>query len=192
MPRKYKEFTVRFACLVFLTLSIGFAANPVWAADALRDQPPVLKKLLECRTLTDREARLACYDAQVAAVDTAVEKQDLVVADRAQVQKTRKSLFGLSLPSLAIFGANDKPEKAGKADEEGVTKLSSTITSARQDGNRKWFFVLEDGAKWAQIDTKELSRDPKPGMKIEIKRAAMGSFLASIDGQISIRVRREN
>lgn len=155
------------------------------AAAAVDRQPDVFRKLLDCRSVGDPGQRLACYDQRVAAMATAEEQKNLVVVDRVQVRQARRSLFGLSLPSLAIFGGGDeKPE-------EGVSEIESTIRSARLS-NYSWTVVLEDGARWVQTDNRTLPIDPKPGQKIRIRKAALGSYLANINGQTAIRMRREN
>ena len=41
------------------------------------------------------------------------------------------------------------------------------------------------------IDTTRLVRDPKPGQKVKIKAASMGSYFASIDGGRTIRMKRD-
>ena len=165
---------------------LAAGAVPASGADPISGPPDAFKRLLDCRALTGDAARLSCYDAQMASFGTAVEKQDIVIADRGQLRKARRSLFGLTLPNLDLFGTKDGPEKAE------MSEISATLTAARVNGDRRWMFVLDDGARWIQADTKDLPRDPRPGMPIKIRRAAMGSYLANIDGQIAIRVRREN
>jgi hypothetical protein len=120
-------------------------------------------------------------------MDAAANKADLVIVDRGQIRKTRKSLFGLTLPSLGIFGNSE----AERREAEAFTEIESTIKSARMT-NYHWSVTLEDGARWVQIDSKTLARDPRPGQKIRIRKAALGSYLANINGQIAIRMRREN
>jgi hypothetical protein len=168
---------------------LATAASPVLAADEAKPRTPILAKLVECRGIADDAGRLACYDLQVKQLDQAERNQEVVVVDRTQIRKARRSLFGLTLPDLSIFG--DRDERGGQ-EEEGVTKIESTIRSAAQNANGRWVLTLEDGAKWIQVDTRTVARSPRPGMPIVIRRAAMGSFLANIDKQIAIRVDRFN
>jgi hypothetical protein len=147
-------------------------------------RPEALNRLTACRALADTAERLGCYDREVAAIDAAEARKDLVVVDRQQIQRTRRSLFGLSLPDLNIFGNDD-------GDEQAVTELQSTIRSASQSPHRKWTLTLQDGARWVQTDTRRLADDPRPGHAIRIRRAALGSYLANINGQVAIRVQRE-
>ena len=169
-----------FAILAFLAL----AASPAAAQE--RDQPrsPALTRLVDCRALAGAEERLACYDREVAELDAAEARKDVVVVDREQLRKTRRTLFGLTLPNLSIFG-DDSP------DQEGFQKIEAKIKSVSQTPYGKWIFELEDGARWVQTDSRELNVWPKPGHDIAIRRAAMGSYLANVNKQIAIRVRRE-
>ena len=174
-------------------LAILLIAAPAAAADAPKQAPPaVVQKLLDCRGLADAAARLACLDAGVAALAGAVENRDVLVADKEQVKAARRGLFGLSLPSFNLFGSDkDAAEKGEKKDERGaLTEIEAVITSARPIRNGGWRFVLNDGSVWMQTDTETYRRDPRSGMKIRIRRAAVGSYLANVDGQTAVRVRR--
>ncbi len=161
------------------------AAWPAAAQDLSGQEPEVLTRLGACRTVQGDSERLACYDQAVAALEQARSQNQLVVMDRQQIRRARRSIFGLTLPDLDIFGGGDE------ADEE-VSVLETTIRSVSRNGLGKWSFVLEDGARWIQLDSRELPRDPDPGDSIRIRRALMGSFLANVDGQTAIRVRRVN
>ena len=170
-----------------LIVAIMFIAPVAFVSAQERTRPEVFEKLLGCRNVNDSAARLVCFDKQVAEMAAAASKAELVVVDRGEIRKARKSLFGLTLPGLGIFGSGE----AERREAEAFTEIESTIKSARMSGYR-WQIILEDGARWVQVDTKTPPRDPKPGQKIKIRRAAFGSYLANIDGQIAIRMRREN
>lgn len=168
-----------------LMAAIGCALVPAGAPaqPANIDRPAALKRLTDCRAIADQMRRLACYDREVAAVDAGEARKDLVILDRQQLSKARKTLFGLTLPNLAIFG-NDNPET------EGVSHIESKIKAVSQTPYGKWIFDLPDGARWAQIDSKELPIHPKGGHDIKIRKAALGSYLANVNGQVAIRVQR--
>jgi len=173
--------TVAAAALLLATP--GIAAAP----DQRAGRPELFRNLTDCRAVKDDKERLACYDARVAALDAAEARNDVVVVDRAEVRKARRSLFGLTLPRLALFG-----DKDDAAEAEEFNQIESTIKSATQRGYDGWAFVLEDGARWVQTDSKPLAVDPRPGQPIRIRKAALGSFMANVNGQIAIRVKREN
>ncbi|WP_353218230.1 hypothetical protein [Sandarakinorhabdus sp.] len=167
-------------------------AAPANAAEKLAQPPPaVVRKLLDCRSLTDTAQRLACLDTGVAALAEAVEKRDVLVADREQVKAARRGLFGIALPSFKLFG-DGKADGEDTDDQGALKQIEAKLTSARAGAGGNWRLVLDDGSIWVQTDGGTLARDPRPGMPIRIRRAAVGSYLANIDGQIAVRVRRIN
>ena len=141
--------------------------------------PKLFEEVVNCRTIQDSAQRLACYDRNVAALDTAQKSNELYVADKAAMKEARKGLFGFSLPKLKIFGDED----LGDLDE-----LETTI-AAVSSGQRGYVFTLPDGARWAQTDKRYMDK-PKVGAKIKIEKAALGSYMASINKKAGFRVER--
>lgn len=167
------KFVKMAAALLTITSASGAAAQ--------QNSPAELENITACRTISDNAARLACFDTSIAALERARQSNELKVVSREEVRSARKSLFGLVLPEIKLF-ENDRGEQ--------ISELNSTLRSATQRGDGKWVFVLEEGARWTQIDDRALSATPKVGQPIRIRRAAMGSYLANIGKQIAIRVRR--
>ena len=141
----------------------------------------VLQKLIDCRAIPKDAERLACFETQTAAIDAAEAKRDVVIIDRDQATKARKEGFGLPTKGLVV----GKPAPT----DEGITDVTSTIREARTLNNGKWILVLESGARWVQTESNTI-RDPKPGNSIRIRKAALGGYLANINGRTAIRVRR--
>lgn len=168
------------AVLILLT------AGPALAQPAQPPRPATpeaFNRAVQCRAVADPQQRLACYDREVAAMAAAEASNEIRVVDRAQVRSTRRSLFGLTLPDINIFG--------GDADDP-MNEINGTIRSVTELADGKWAFTLEDGARWVQIDNRRLSTYPRVGHTVRIRRAAMGSFLANIQRNTAIRVRRSN
>lgn len=163
-----------------LVLAGMAAASGATAAEPKR--PAILKSLVDCRTIASSAERLVCYDREVAALDAAEKRQDVVVVDREQLRKTRRSLFGIGLPDLGVFGGNSI---AGEQKE-----LETTIKAVRAKGDGKWIFDLAEGGRWEQLDSRQLIIDPRPGHPIRIRQAAMGSYLANVNKQVALRVKR--
>src|SRR4051812_15385852 len=69
-----------------------------------------LDALATCRAITDSAARLACYDQASARFTEAVSKGDVIVMDKQEVRETRRSLFGFTLPHIALFRGEDKAD----------------------------------------------------------------------------------
>lgn len=150
----------------------------------MQSRPPVFEELVSCRSIADPTARLACYDTKVAAIDEAEKKDELVLADKTAMKEARRGLFGFSIPKLKIFGNDTK--------EDEKFELVTKIDSAYQASYGKWTIILEDGARWVQIDTQILRKNPVSGQEIKIRAASMGSYFANIDGQRAIRMKRVN
>ena len=166
--------------------AFALSATPALAKDdkLTEARPPIFEELVNCRTIADPTERLACYDTKVAAMDEAEKKDELVLADKASMKEARRGLFGFSIPKLKIFGNDGK--------EEEKFELVAKIDSAYQASPGKWTIMLDDGARWVQIDTQVMRKNPGRGLEIKIREAAMGSYFANIDGQRAIRMRRVN
>jgi hypothetical protein len=175
--------------LAIMAAGITTTSLPVHAgqtAGAAADAPPrAIRSLLECRSIADAGVRLACFDREAAAFDVAVRERNVVVADREAVKEARRGLFGLTLPSISLFGRDDD-------ERVRVDAIEAKITETRKGPDRNWRFVLEDGSRWAQTDARTFAREPRPGMAIAIRKAAAGSFFGNVDGQVAVRVRRVN
>ena len=177
---------VPLAAALLLLPASGALARDRDKPEQMRSQ--AFRELVECRSIAEAAARLACFDGKVAALDQAEQAGDLVVADRETMQETRRGLFGFRLPSLGIFGGHGDNPRAAREDE--IDELESTVASARQVGYGSWRITLADGAVWEQIDTAQLALSPKPGNAIVIKSGVLGSYKARVAGQPAIKVRR--
>lgn len=146
----------------------------------------VLQAIVDCRPLTDEQARLKCYDAAAAKLDEAEASGQVVVVDRAKAREVRREVFGLQLPSLDIFGA-----AGGKDGPEDEDKLLSTVKTAAHLSDGRWLLELETGAVWRSIEPLELLKSPKPGSKVEIRKASLGSFMLKVDNQPGFKAHRD-
>ena len=175
---------MRLHRIAFVGAAILVCASTALAKDkAPPPQPQAYKDLVECRSIPDPAARLACYDAQVGKLEQAAASGDVVVADRATVREARKGLFGFRLPTLGIFGG-------GEDDKDEVKSIEGTVKTARPFGYGSWRVTLADGSVWEQIDDERLVFDPVTGNKVKISKGALGTFRMNIDGQRAIKVRR--
>lgn len=144
--------------------------------------PPQINELLTCRGIADSAQRLACYDKTAATIGDAVAKQELVVFDKQSVEKTKKGLFGFSIPNLGIFG-----------DDEGqINQIDGTIAGYGHNADGGYIFRLEDGSRWSQQDGKPIAIPPRNGDKVVIKRGALSSYILSLGKQPGVKVKRIN
>jgi hypothetical protein len=170
--------TMSIAALVALSPSANAQKNSVRA-----DPGPVFEGMLQCRTLTEDTARLACFDQQVAAFADAQQTGEVIVAERRVVEQARKSAFGLAVgESTLLRGPDGEPLKS----------LSSKITDLRTlPGSGRAVISLENGSRWEQTDPPSFIFSPRTGQMLVIDRGAMGGYRAKIEGRTGFtRVRR--
>jgi len=165
---------------VLFTATIAAAAPP-----AVEGRAAALQALFDCRKLTEGPSRLACYDAATGFVEKAEASGDIVVVDREQARSVRRQGFGFNLPSLSIFDRGEKPE--------ALDEVAARIEAVSRDRSGKLVLQIEGGQVWRQVDSGDLTRQPKPGMAVRIKRASLGSYMLSLEGTHSgIKVHRDD
>jgi hypothetical protein len=169
------------AGLIVAVMAFGTVAE---AAPAPAPLPAGLKGLADCRAITDNGARLACYDAATAHLETAVSKHDVVVLNREDMRATRRGLFGFTLPKTSLFGRTG-PD----SEKDDVAEIDATVTSASSLGYGIWRIRLDDGAVWETTEAVDW-RDPRPGSKIHLKRGLLGNYFMTIESGRAVRSRR--
>lgn len=159
----------------------GVLSASAAAKDGPKNEPPrVFQAVTECLAIADPQARLACYDESVRALEAARADRELMIADREQVRDAKRGLFGLSLPDFRLF-SNDSEE---------ITEINSKVASYRYDSSGRAIITLTEGGSWQQIDSKSVRL--LVGKDVRIRRAALGSYMANIGSAAAIRVLRLN
>ena len=144
----------------------------------------LVAQLSACRSVSSDAERLACFDRTASALEAARAGGEVVILDREEVEETRRRSFGLDLNVLNPFA------REGGVDE--IDNVSTTLEQATQAGGAgRWLFTLENGSVWRQVDNEPVRVSPRQGMSVEIRRASLGSYMMSINGSRSVRVRRE-
>ncbi|HEY0624320.1 hypothetical protein [Sphingomonas sp.] len=167
---------------MLLTLAAAALAAPAAAQEAGGGK--VVDAVTACRDVADSAARLACFDAAVARLAAAQDKKEVVVLDRAEVQKTRRSLFGFTLPRIKLFGGGDDEDNP-----EDIKEINGSVAGVSAVSGDRWTVTLDDDTRWI---TTESSRGfpPRAGETVRIRRAALGSYDASFNKRRTIKVRR--
>ena len=158
------------------------SGTALWGSAALA-QEDAAAELLRCRTIADSAQRLVCYDTAAGAFETARAQGAVVVLSRAEVAESQRRSFGFNLNVLNPFQTSDGPQELDSID--GVLRRVGT------DANRRSVFTLEDGSVWRQAESRTPYFRSTPGLPVTVRRAALGSYMLSIDGSTSIRVKRE-
>ena len=159
-----------------------------------------LEPIYACADKTNPTERLACFDAAVATIRAKEAKSEIVTFDKQRVEKVRREAFGFSLPSLPKLGfpafggalkADSKDQSvAAVAAEEDIEEQSFTVVSTRESAGRV-VITLENGQVWRLTEAGELNAAKRPPYKVNIRAAAMGSFILTVEGRNKgYRVRR--
>lgn len=141
-----------------------------------------------CQTAKSDAERLACYDRTVPPIAAAIARGELKLVGPEQIRSARRSLFGLTLPRIALFdGDGSRGERDKPADR--IEELTTTITSASSTSESMWTLELAEGGTWRTTEP-IAAGDPKPGDRIRIKHGAFSAYMANINGRRAVRVRR--
>lgn len=175
------------ACSLGLSAALALTPFSALAQDKKAELPSSFQKLAQCRAITDDTARLACFDKESGVLITAANEGEVKVVNREEAKTMRKSLFGFSLPDIAIFGDDDDEAK------QDVEKLSSTITKVTALPSGYWRVTIADGnAVWESTGKRRGMIAPKVGNKIEFEPAALGTYWMRVNGQLGVKARRVN
>lgn len=176
--------SVRPRTLAAAGLAAAFGAAAIAQQIGWPGSARLLDDLRGCRAITDVAARAACYDSNVGTLIGAVEAGDVKLVDREEVRRTRRQLFGLTLPETDLL----KPDPKDK--EEASDLFETTIASGRQTGPATWRFTTAEGAVW------EINNPPRKlapfaaGDKVVFKKASLGYYFIRINGAIGVKGRR--
>lgn len=170
-----------------LTISVTIAGFGAAGVAAQELTPGAASPLFACRAIADDQARLACFDREVSALQTAEANDEVVIVDREEVTKARRDLFGFTLPKIDLFRKRNRDEEA-----EEIDRIEDSLAAFRIDPSGRALITLGNGARWMQTDNAPVLGEPKTGDKVVIETAALGSFKASIGGRRAIRVKRVN
>lgn len=162
--------------------------SPAALAQNAPQTPEVLAQLYKCKTVSDDAARLACFDAGVGRVEQAEVNGELLAIDRQAAQEIKRESFGFNIPSLPRLSL---PSFGGDDDEQqDVTVLAIERVKTNRSG--EFVFYTKNGQIWEEINRTSMRARPKgDDMMLHIRKAAMGSFLAQVNGKgAGMRVRR--
>jgi hypothetical protein len=174
-----KAFAPPFPLRAMLALGLIAGGSPLAAQSRTGDA--LLDGIVTCRGEKDDAERLKCFDRAARALADARADDGLAVLSRDEVREKRRSLFGLALPDINLFGKTD--DKIPRIDT-----LESTVTRVTASGRNKVTVYLADNSIWRTVELAKVN--PKSGDTVRIKRGAIGSYLGSFGGARSISILR--
>jgi hypothetical protein len=171
------------------------AATPAATPPASATSP--LSRIYACAEKTDPTQRLACFDKAVADVKVAEARSEIIMLDRPRVAAVRREAFGFAIPSLPRFSfgspataPTSEQKTASAARDEPEEEQTFAVARVGQAGNRVAIY-LENGNVWHLTEAGDLNAPRKTPFNVSIRRAAMGSYLLSVEGRNKgYRVRR--
>jgi len=150
--------------------SAGFAA-PVAAQSATAEDQ--LRDVQQCRSISDRDARLACFDKASTPIPLVAAPPRVQSPDRADTperQRASRSTRAQAAPP---------PESALGA---------AHLVSLREGTPGQWQFTLDNGSRWRMIEGKSAMDLPKRGATITVRHTALGGYLLDWGTSVSVRV----
>lgn len=176
---------LRIIALTAAALPLAMMAAP--AAAQVSDDI-VLNILRNCAQIDDPTARLACYDNNI--VSAGGQARSSVPGEMGVPRGGTGAPLDSRGPSG--FGREDirTPDRfetpAGELEE-----LRARVTGVAEQQRGVFLVTLEDGAQWLFSESVPFSyRPPRVGDRVTIDRAALGSFLMTVNNQASVRVSR--
>ena len=168
-----------------LLLSALVGSALIFGATGVVAQPAdeALGGLSDCAALAEPAAKSACYDAAYAALDQQVRSGEISIVRRKEAQAAQRGAFGFNLPSQSLF------ERAA-GDEGPLESIVSEVGKAHRDPLDRWVVELRDGGVWRQLDNEAISPPPRAGTRVEIRRAALGSFIMKVGSARGVRAKR--
>lgn len=168
----------------------GFLSATLFCVAAAQTAPSnPIDPLYACQTIPADADRLACFDQAVASLKARETAGEIQTVDVAAIESIEKEAFGFSLPSLpSLF----RSQSGDTAQRESVSEITVPVKSARIQGvTGKVIVVLENGQTWEQTDTVKVNAFTiKKAKEARIRKAALGSYMLSLDGASGFRAKR--
>jgi hypothetical protein len=178
-------------------LAAVFMLAPAWPA------APALTAIQSCAKVTDDKARLACFDREIALLNTPAA-QGADTGGAATPAGSGRATPALSGSSAAAAGTKLTPEQKiglprGKVDrleaapgtvpEPPLAAFKAGIRSVSIDAGQRQVFVLDNDQVWRQAERKP-DFSVRPGETVQISRGALGAFFLSANPHSATRVSR--
>ncbi len=150
-----------------------------------------------CALVAEEAARLACYDAafgKPSATTRAATASD-ARSVQAAVGATAAAVVAPATETVSSgphesFGLSEADKRARTLQESAKrTNVSSKVTQVSSRPEGQLLLTLEDGQVWAQLERDTRFR-ARPGDRVTIRKASLGSYLLVGPDRIATRVRR--
>lgn len=150
-----------------------------------QDSPEQLRNFRDimraCSAIENLQARVACYDNNVAPADAiAGSTQPVAAPPRRQ-----------AAASPSGFGGEDVPRSIAATQREQQNRIETRVAGASELQPGIFRVTLEDGAVWEFTDSAPPSYHvPVTGSEVTIRRGSLGGYRLQFDDQLALRVKR--
>jgi len=138
-----------------------------WAAAVHAAEP--LSRVLACRTLTEADARLACFDRETAHLDEKTPSTGALAPVPPPPALNPTQQFGL--PERAVA----KQEVAAGVRSADAERVQAHIVNVGQTVNGRAILTLDNDQVWRQLAA-DIDLMAKPGDAVTISRGVFGSY----------------
>jgi len=130
--------------MLFLTL------GPACISASIAQSADYADELKACAKMTDRDARIACYEnlgKRALEDESAAEKSsaEMIVQPEAEAAAVPVAT-GTAKNTVAL------PDDLGTTSFENPTQYRGLITSCKKGADEQWYFYFDDGQVWKQVD----------------------------------------
>lgn len=151
------------------------------------DNQALAQKFARCLAITVAGERLACLEQEARTLIDNEAKGEIVIVDQATMVKTRRSLFGFSLPKVKLFGPADRSGTDASNDV-----LETSIVGVRAERYGLWTLDLAEGGRWQTTESWSYGPTPRVGSTVRLDRGALGSYSLKTPGARPVAARRIN
>ena len=137
-----------------------------------------VEELKACTRLTDRDARLACFDNL---------GERVLREEPAEMEQAQGKMAQSEAETGTSTDAKPLPDNYGKANP---SQYDGLITSCKKGHSGRWYFVFDNGQVWKQVNKRNL-RLKECNFNATITQDMFGYKLRIDDVEKTIRVRRE-
>ena len=167
------------------------------------DYEAIVRIMRECAKITELEARAACYDNTINAERLIAGSSALPPVPgppeaappsrpaRAPAQQAAAPVRPASEPARSFGKESLPPTPATRTARAGSDEVELGVTGSDRVEPGIYLLTLDDGSQWRFVDAVPWSYDaPGAGTRIELSRAALGSFQMRYESQRPVRIMR--
>lgn len=159
---------------VITKLAVLLMLEPVFATIGYAQSDNPVEQLKDCARMSDRDARIACYEQLGSRV------LDAEHSDRSSTAEGNPNTS--TLP--------DALGRAGHEKQQEEVQNTGLITSCKKGYDKQWYFYFDNGQVWKQVDNRPI-RLKNCDFAATITRDSMGYRMQVPDKNRKIRIKRK-